>query len=421
MIKIALLIPATSYRRNWTTMEESHIYQTFIPSFFDTVYTDDELVSRMANSKYEYMLYFGYDKGDPIFSKSEEKKKLKDLVNTMKNKNRMVFDIKFVELNIEKGYLTKMWNHLYALAIADSYDYFYQFGDDLKFLDKGWNEYCISTLKKHNDVGMTCAQNTNGNPSILTQSCVSRKHYEIFKLYFPTEIRNWWCDNWINDVYKPKFLYKTKLYKLINMSDTEKIRNRYIAKKMNADNYLEIVNKYKIILCKHLNIPIPVDYSKPIDIGSLTPDELKEFTNKSTKIKLIKMLEESQKMVKKLSSEIERKSSGIPPRLRPQNKVDITERLLKRNTSMTKRTNYSLKANYPPSVNPSRLPQAVIRNRNKRTHIAQHKSSPLLRNRNSRSIRPSSAVLQRKSTTLAIKRLARKKKHSSLYNERIVS
>ena len=40
------------------------------------------------------------------------------------------------------------------------------------------------------------------NLHVLTQSFVSRKHMELFGYYFPSEIINWFCDDWINLVYK---------------------------------------------------------------------------------------------------------------------------------------------------------------------------------------------------------------------------
>ena len=41
----------------------------------------------------------------------------------------------------------------------------------------------------------------NNNARILTQSFVSRRHMEIFGFFFPEEIINWCCDDWINEVY----------------------------------------------------------------------------------------------------------------------------------------------------------------------------------------------------------------------------
>ncbi len=40
--------------------------------------------------------------------------------------------------NIKKGHLTAMWNRLFKKAYQEGCDYFYQCGDDIQFLDKGW-------------------------------------------------------------------------------------------------------------------------------------------------------------------------------------------------------------------------------------------------------------------------------------------
>jgi hypothetical protein len=56
------------------------------------------------------------------------------------------------------------------------------------------------TLEGKQNIGLTGP--INNNPYILTQSFVSRKHYDLFEYYFPEEIINWFCDDWINEVYK---------------------------------------------------------------------------------------------------------------------------------------------------------------------------------------------------------------------------
>lgn len=55
-------------------------------------------------------------------------------------------------------------------------------------------------MQKSKDIGLVGP--INNNPRILTQSFVSRKHMELFGYYFPPEIINWFCDDWINQVYK---------------------------------------------------------------------------------------------------------------------------------------------------------------------------------------------------------------------------
>ena len=42
---------------------------------------------------------------------------------------------------------------------------------------------------------------------VHTQSFVSRAHYNIFQCYFPPEIINWFCDDWITKVYWEDLLY----------------------------------------------------------------------------------------------------------------------------------------------------------------------------------------------------------------------
>jgi len=68
-------------------------------------------------------------------------------------------------------------------------------------IKKGWIEESIKTLQENGNIGMTGPKNTNGNTRILTQCLVHRKHIDIFGFFFPEEIKNWYCDDWINDIY----------------------------------------------------------------------------------------------------------------------------------------------------------------------------------------------------------------------------
>ena len=101
---------------------------------------------------------------------------------------------------IAKGHLTVMWNRLFKKALDANCDYFYQCGDDIQFKTKGWINASIKKLQKSKNIGLTGP--INNNPRILTQTFVSRNHYDLFGYYFPDEIINWCCDDWINDVYK---------------------------------------------------------------------------------------------------------------------------------------------------------------------------------------------------------------------------
>ena len=184
-MKIGCIIPATSKNRPWTSVEESYLYTTTLKSFMITY-----------SNKYKYIFYIGIDTNDPIYDNTENKEKLIKFCKTMKN-----IDIEFIYMDgITKGHLTVMWNRLFEKAYKDGCDYFFQCGDDIEFKTKKWVNDCISTLQKSNDIGVVGPVNNNAN--ILTQSFVSRKHMDLFGYYFPPEIINWFCDDWINNVYR---------------------------------------------------------------------------------------------------------------------------------------------------------------------------------------------------------------------------
>lgn len=189
-IKIALLVLTTSNKRdNWGKLEDTYLYNNTIKTFYNT-YT----------KKYLYEIYIGYDFDDRIFSNKNEQLKL---LNKYKTKN---ININFIPLyNIEKGYVTKMWNILFLLAYYNKCDYFYQCGDDINFKTNDWVKDSILTLIKNNNIGLCGPLNNNVN--FLTQAMFSRKHMEIFGFLFPEKIKNWFCDDWYNIIYKPNYFY----------------------------------------------------------------------------------------------------------------------------------------------------------------------------------------------------------------------
>lgn len=184
-MKIGCIIPATSKNRIWNSINESYLYKNTLKSFF-----------LAYNIEHSYKFYIGIDVGDPIYDNSQNKQEIIRLCSIIKN-----IDIEFIYMDgITKGHLTVMWNRLFEKAYNDGCDYFFQCGDDIEFKTKNWINDCITALQKSNNIGLTGP--INNNPRILTQTFVSRKHMELFGYYFPPEIINWFCDNWINEVYK---------------------------------------------------------------------------------------------------------------------------------------------------------------------------------------------------------------------------
>jgi hypothetical protein len=200
-IKVALLTLATSKQRdNWVTIKDSYLFNMTLKTFLLTM-----------DKEHEYQVYVGIDKDDRIFDKTDQQHEITRFSKVFPN-----VEIIFRTMeNIEKGYVTLMWNKIFQEAYNNKCNYFYQCGDDMVFKTKGWINDCIKVLKSKNDIGL--AGPINNNNRILTQAFVSRKHMEIFGWFFPKEIKNWCCDDWYNMVYHPNYLYPLGNHFAVNM------------------------------------------------------------------------------------------------------------------------------------------------------------------------------------------------------------
>jgi hypothetical protein len=201
--KLGFLIPTTTNNRNWTTIQETYFYNIFLKSLISTY-----------DKEHNYTIYLVIDRDDKLYSQETVKKALYDIVGVFIN-----LDLQLIYSdNIPKGHVSLMWNKAFKKAYDDGCDYFFQCGDDIQFMDKGWINDSIYNLQLRNDIGLTgpidkrrwdCGTRSRpgGERFIQTQSFVSRKHMEIFGFYFPEEIKNWYCDDWMTLTYYPKFFY----------------------------------------------------------------------------------------------------------------------------------------------------------------------------------------------------------------------
>ena len=175
-MKIAVLVPSTSRNRTWNGPEDSYL-NMFFKTFKET-----------ADPEHEYTFFVGVDDNDEYYIR-----------------NKAAFekeDTRIVPLRVERGYVTHIWNALTKIAVEEGFDYLFQSGDDVQLDTPGWINKSIEILQASNNIGVT-GPNDRNNGRLLTQTFVHRKHYELFGFYFPPEIPNWFCDDWINEVYEP--------------------------------------------------------------------------------------------------------------------------------------------------------------------------------------------------------------------------
>lgn len=192
-IQVALMIPTTSRgtREFWNLPFLSILLPTLRRSL-----SEEEL------QQYELSFYLGYDEGDRMY---DDRRGLSQLVR----KTRQTFAelgvpsirMTFVRLGVSRS-VTFIWNVLFALAVAEGADYFYQLNDDVRFVSAGWLSTLPTHLRRHQqDFGVVGPHDPAFGCRIMTQSMVSRKHWHIFGWYFPPDFRNWHCDTWLSLVY----------------------------------------------------------------------------------------------------------------------------------------------------------------------------------------------------------------------------
>ena len=110
-------------------------------------------------------------------------------------------------------------------------------------LDTNWERNFISKLKKTKGLGVTGPKDISCPKNILTQTFVGRKHYEIFGYYFHPNIKNWFCDDWINMIYRHLncfFPLKQHFCDNIGGNPRYDINNNKEWNKNHQDNYLKL-------------------------------------------------------------------------------------------------------------------------------------------------------------------------------------
>jgi hypothetical protein len=227
-MKVAFLIPSTSNKRDWKTAEDTYLWSILCNSL--EKYCPDHQIK----------LFVGIDEEDEVFSKIEEQMKFHACF--------MNFDIEFIIMSRDtKGKPTWIWNRLGEVAIEQHYEYFKLLGDDIKMPnDNGWVGCFINKLKKNNNIGWSAGWSNNND--IPTQFLVHRTHYDIFGFFYPHEIPNWGCDNWLAEIYPDKYINWLKSYPLLNLGGEPRYEIIFNEKFVKA-----VVKRYKPKLNSYLN------------------------------------------------------------------------------------------------------------------------------------------------------------------------
>jgi len=235
---IGILIPATTRGRDWTEFKYTDLYIYLLKSLF-----------RTYDMEHKYTIYIGIDKDDKLYKTDKCKNDIIRFISVMKNAS-----VKFIEYDFRyKGNPCAIWTDLYKKALDDNNDYFVQAGSDIMFVDKYWVNTGIEKLKEKNNIGVVGLYDAGRGDKLFTQTMVSRKHYDIFGFYYPPEIRNWYCDNWIGDIYE-NYSEDLKLYlhqRIYNCGGEPRYEIPTDCKRI----YEECMYRYRNLIKVYLNAP----------------------------------------------------------------------------------------------------------------------------------------------------------------------
>ena len=192
-MNVDFLVPSTTKNTDWNVTEDTHLYRIFFNSL--SIHRPD----------FTGAIYIGYDEDDEIWSKQSEREKIN-------NKYSCQFDIRWRAVKPDRGNVVSVWNYLASQSTAE---YLFICGDDIKFPnDKYWLTLFVKILKNQNDFGWSAGW--SNNEQIATQFLIHRKHVDYFGWVYPPQLKNWYCDDFLFNVYPECCRGWRKDYPLLN-------------------------------------------------------------------------------------------------------------------------------------------------------------------------------------------------------------
>ncbi len=216
------LVPTTSNHTDWEVAEDTHLYKIFFRSLAQ--HRPDAINT----------IYCGFDFDDKIFGIGYEREKF----------NKFGFNIEWIPVEPNRGNVVSIWNHL---ATVSKSDYLMIIGDDILFPnDKDWLRLFKKMLIKNNNWGWSAGY--SNNDKIATQFLIHRKHIHHFGWVYPPALKNWYCDDFMFQIYPRSFRGWRKDYPLLNCGGNP----RYMPQ--NDKNLCDkLIQRYQKDLLKSIN------------------------------------------------------------------------------------------------------------------------------------------------------------------------
>ena len=192
---IAILAATTTRRVKKPTIQKIALFTLLLPSLVRTL-----------DCGFRYVYVMGYDMGDPYY---DNKKGLGEVVSWFSREieqpmKEQGISIRLATVRVDNKVkkpgpvFLAMARHAYGLGA----EFFYRVNDDTEFRGhwpKAFTEALMSLTPPYGVIGPA---SLTSNLVILTHDFVHRTHMDIMQTnYYPTELPDWWMDNWISRVY----------------------------------------------------------------------------------------------------------------------------------------------------------------------------------------------------------------------------
>ena len=194
-IVVAVAVSSTTRGTGIVAVEELPLVVHLLPSLV-----------RTAERGFEYWVYGVHDDDDIFWENKANTATLRTWftanVQDPLSKKGITVKMAILRFNNPVHKPGPAFNFMLAAAVADGAEYLYRVNDDTEFIDQ-FSTVSVETLQAFSPpnfgvVGPICKQ---GNEKILTHDFVHRQHLEIFGMYYPPELSDWWMDDWITHVY----------------------------------------------------------------------------------------------------------------------------------------------------------------------------------------------------------------------------
>lgn len=206
--KVVFIIPSTSRNMNYENVASC--------SLVNILY---ESLKKLDISRYTFVI--GIDDDDEFYNKN-----IDELKATLPDN----FHLKFLN-NYDKSYVCIV-NQLADIAINEYHaEYLHIFADDLNVYELDYINKFIEWFKQNDYLGLGWGID-EGNDKICTHPFLSKNHVNYLGYFYPSTIKNWYCDDWVTSVYE-------KLNRVVK-SDRSVIHNEIIATDSNRYNIVNI-------------------------------------------------------------------------------------------------------------------------------------------------------------------------------------